>query len=202
MEATCRICKQTKPLEAFDRAARNRNGRDSRCKACKRAAAQVWKTSPIDFGTKVCTACGVEKDVTEFGTHVRRKDGRSSMCRVCHRKQENDRYHADPVWAWEKNTLKRMGLTAESYNALLEDQGGGCAICGKAETAANKYGIKRLAVDHDHTCCPPRRACDNCRRGLLCSACNVALGAFQDDPDLLEAAAAYLRACRGAPQTI
>jgi hypothetical protein len=42
-----------------------------------------------------------------------------------------------------------------------------------------------LAIDHDHV--------TGDIRGLLCHACNVALGLLNDDPELLEAAAGYLR---------
>ncbi len=85
-----------------------------------------------------------------------------------------------------------------TYLDLLERQGGGCAICGKPPTAD-----RALVVDHDHACCPYLsdarhrvQTCGNCNRGLLCVACNVAIGHMQDDPDRLVAAAAYLLTSR------
>lgn len=69
---------------------------------------------------------------------------------------------------------------------MLANQGGCCcAICGKPETAKNQYGIKNLAVDHDHT--------TGQVRGLLCMQCNQMIGKAGDNPDVLEAAAQYLR---------
>jgi hypothetical protein len=51
-----------------------------------------------------------------------------------------------------------------------------CEICG---SAARKH------IDHCH---------DTGRiRGILCSNCNIGVGSFDDNPDLLERAAAYLR---------
>lgn len=79
----------------------------------------------------------------------------------------------------KNNYLKRYGLTIEDYYALLEKQGGGCAICGKKDTWFS------LAVDH----CHGRKIV----RGLLCSQCNRGIGMFKDNPDLLEKAARYLR---------
>lgn len=47
------------------------------------------------------------------------------------------------------------------YDALLELQGGGCAICGRPPTT------RRLALDHDHRTMQVR--------GLLCFRCNSML---------------------------
>lgn len=44
---------------------------------------------------------------------------------------------------------KQYGLTIEDYNKILEDQGGVCRICKKPPKPN-----RRLAVDHDHACCP------------------------------------------------
>lgn len=75
----------------------------------------------------------------------------------------------------------RFGITADQYDELLEQQQGKCALCGtECQTG------RRLAVDHDHTCCPNRRGgCGRCVRGLLCVKCNTWLGAYeQGDPPM------------------
>lgn len=46
-----------------------------------------------------------------------------------------------------------------------------------------------MKVDHDHK--------TNEIRGILCNKCNVGLGLFMDDPDLLEFARIYLLSSRG-----
>lgn len=67
-------------------------------------------------------------------------------------------------------TLKyNFGITVERYEEMLARQGGVCAICKR------RPGKRRLAVDHDHSCCPGRRSCGKCVRGLLCKACNYQL---------------------------
>lgn len=83
----------------------------------------------------------------------------------------------------------RYGITVAQYDALLSAQDGKCAIC---EATACKSG-RAFAVDHDHACCPGRESCGACVRGLLCANCNRAIGMFNDSPERLEVAAAYLR---------
>jgi hypothetical protein len=82
--------------------------------------------------------------------------------------------------AVRKFQLKRKyGLTLEEYDALLEEQAGGCAICG----GTNPSGF-RLAVDHNHETGEVR--------GLLCTNCNFVLGYSHDDPALLRKTIRYL----------
>lgn len=91
---------------------------------------------------------------------------------------------------WRGNIRRRYGVTAEWYFAQLEAQGGVCAVCREPEMAVGGSGrTKRLAVDHDHR--------TGRVRGLLCMRCNHTLGRHGDDPNHLEAMAAYLRAGEG-----
>lgn len=69
----------------------------------------------------------------------------------------------------EADLKYRYNLSGADYLKLLASQGGVCAICGI------KPGARRLAVDHDHACCPGRRSCGRCVRGLLCKRCNYYL---------------------------
>ena len=78
---------------------------------------------------------------------------------------------------------KKYGIGVEEYDALLEKQGGVCAICGVNENYSSWY----FAVDHDHLTGEVR--------GLLCNKCNSAIGQLKDDPALIRKALAYLE-CR------
>ena len=87
----------------------------------------------------------------------------------------------------KNSELKRsFGITLPIYEKMLEDQGHVCAICKGKETALHKDGgPRRMPVDHCH---------DTGKvRGLLCTACNRALGLFKDDIGVLESALEYLR---------
>lgn len=82
------------------------------------------------------------------------------------------------------------GLTRAAFDDLLIGQGGRCAIC------ANVFGDMRPlgpTVDHDHSCCPGSKSCGQCVRALLCTKCNMGLGAFGDDPAIMATAIEYLR---------
>jgi Recombination endonuclease VII len=95
------------------------------------------------------------------------------------------RYHAENPYY-----VRQYKLTVEGFKELLERQGGGCAICGATEPGGR---TNSWHIDHDHRCCQQSRyTCGWCTRGILCSRCNVSLGAFRDDPTLLRRAAAYL----------
>lgn len=79
-----------------------------------------------------------------------------------------------------KSHLKRrFGMTPEQYDAMLVEQGGGCAICRRPPRSDIS-----LHVDHDHS--------TGRIRGILCFRCNNSLGDLEDDPMLLRAALRYL----------
>jgi hypothetical protein len=73
-------------------------------------------------------------------------------------------------------------MTVHEYDALLESQGGRCAIC-RTDEPGGKHNT-HFMVDHDHETGEVR--------GFLCGACNVALGVMKDDSVRLRAAADYL----------
>jgi hypothetical protein len=85
-----------------------------------------------------------------------------------------------------KSTLKtRYGITEVQLEALGQSQGWTCGICSGSLLDLDGIGRKKLSVDHCHQ--------TGRIRGLLCSQCNRGLGHFQDRPDLLERALAYLK---------
>ena len=73
--------------------------------------------------------------------------------------------------------LRRYNITEEDYDALLSQQGGVCAICGRPPE-------KRLSVDHNHV--------TDAVRGLLCMPCNRAIGLLGDSVEGLTRAIDYL----------
>lgn len=109
--------------------------------------------------------------IEAFGNHPRTHDGLATRCKNC----EADRIQR-----------AKHGVTrSEKAQIALEQDG--CAICGRPDP-----GGRGWAVDHDHRCCPGERSCPNCRRAVLCTWCNAALGYAFDSPTLLHRMADYL----------
>ena len=93
----------------------------------------------------------------------------------------------DKVKAYQKayrlrKTCEAQGVNYNDVLAMYEAQGGACLLCGE------KFGTKRLSLDHDHT--------TGKFRGLLCIRCNTGLGMLQDNPHLLRKAAEYVEGNR------
>ena len=107
------------------------------------------------------------------------KGRKSYWCRTCtslrNKAKTSDVHH--------KYNIRKYGIDDRDYALLLEQQDGLCAICRRPETVMHKGKLLRLAVDHNHT--------TKTARGLLCCACNRALGLFQDSVLVLEAAISY-----------
>ena len=101
-----------------------------------------------------------------------------------------ERMRAAGTWLDDvrNRTLKcEYGIGIAEYEQMFQAQKGLCAICLKPESVIDKKrnAVRRLAVDHCHT--------TNKIRGLLCYGCNVSIGKMNDDPEVLERAAQYIR---------
>lgn len=118
---------------------------------------------------KTCSKCRETKPCDEFARHKNRYDGRAESCKECRKWQYFESFYS---------------LDKVAYLSLVEAQGGKCGACKRITT--------NFEVDHDHACCPGRRTCGECVRGLLCQRCNKALGLVNDDVDVLNGLIDYL----------
>ena len=81
--------------------------------------------------------------------------------------------------------LRRYGVTEQQWNEMIGRQNHQCAICGEVlRIDATVKGNDRPHVDHCHT--------TGQVRGILCSRCNIAIGAMKDSPHIAICAAYYL----------
>lgn len=174
----CTKCGEVKPLGDYYL----QNGRHmAQCKECKKAAARAR------FEEK-------REEVIEKNREYRGRNKEELARKARERRAANpEKYREADRERWERRAYysKRYylrynyGITSEEYDAMLEAQGGVCAICKRPETGKHQSGnTKSLAVDHCHT--------TGKIRGLLCGDCNRAIGLFEDDVSRLGAAIAYL----------
>lgn len=77
---------------------------------------------------------------------------------------------------WQREYL--YGLTHEQFEAMLAEQDNKCALCSRS------FNEAKIFVDHCHSV--------GNVRGLLCPACNTALGLIKDDLGWLAKAKKYL----------
>lgn len=156
----CNKCGQVKPLDGFYRAAGAKDGHRGECIPCAKVIRRAWYEA------------NREKSIANVKQWQQENADRLNA----YRREYNAR--PDRKWAMRDAYYRRTyGISAEEFDALLEKQGGVCAIC---------VGPDPKHLDHDHE--------TGAIRGILCVNCNQGLGKFFDDPELLERAAAYLRA--------
>ena len=126
--------------------------------------------------TKRCPICGEHKGLADFPRNRSKKDGLASYCKPCHNKKMKE--IAERLYGGNANFLmmKRYGITKAEFRAVVDAQGGLCAICSIRPA-------KHL--DHDHA--------TGKNRAALCFSCNRGLGKFGDNPEFIRRAQAYLR---------
>ena len=139
---------------------------------------------------KTCRDCGETKPLEAFVKNKKAPDGRQYWCKAC--KQATQRANYTTENGRRAYYKVQYGITPEDFDRMLEAQDGKCAICGREDSTskidpskAQHKSVHRLHIDHDHT--------TGEIRALLCGTCNRGIGSFHENPELLEAAARYLR---------
>jgi hypothetical protein len=125
------------------------------------------------YKDRTCLECGEYKRYTEFSfsKHPRAPEGYASVprCKPCH-----------AIWKNKIHIKRTYGLEWEDYVNLMDKQEGKCYLCGSSGSGKDQ----RLVVDHSHTTGEVR--------GLLCWSCNVGIGLFKEDTDLLRKVIKYI----------
>jgi hypothetical protein len=131
--------------------------------------------------TKVCVNCNIEKDISEFTKHPKGKLGRNPRCRDC-RTTDQQKYRERNGYA---NQIKyKYGITMSEYNNYITLSNNKCPLCN-IEYFSTGSRLSQPCIDHDHT--------TNKVRGVICHACNVALGLVRDNKLILQKMLEYLK---------
>ena len=188
VEKYCRDCGELRPASEFNSDRARKDGLSFYCKVHARRrllrAKDARQGGPkrryprevdVPTGSKWCPDCGTVKLITDFVRNAGSKSGWSAYCKLCHNlrgKASKDKVGGSRTY----HLKRRYGISALEADAMLQAQGGLCAIC-KAAPAVH--------VDHDHA--------TGAVRALLCFNCNGGLGQFKDNPEVLHAAAYYVQ---------
>ena len=166
----CKAC-----FAAYMRERRAANPEKSRAQA-RKSYQRRMENGGIPKG-EFCSKCGKVRD----GSHA-------SYCIECftaYQIQWNMENAEKRAVIRRRSHLKSLyGISTEEFEAMLSEQAGLCLICNSVMSLTEKTGGRMVHVDHNHD--------TGDVRGLLCSRCNQGLGCFDDSPDLMVAAAAYI----------
>lgn len=157
-----------------------------------------------------CIKCNIDKDQDGFYNHKKH----SNICKECRllyqRQWARNQYETNPAWRqdrinsanryrlknpnkvkeWSKHYSSREDVKLKHRFSYLKRQGADieqaktlehineCQICNKYITG------KYRNIDHDHN--------TGNIRGILCNNCNLGIGLFKDNQNLLKEAARYL----------
>lgn len=180
------------------------------CDVCSNSAAQQAGLCKRCYGVRSrenrAARCSVEG--------CQRREHGKGLCNR-HLRQRREGKELTDLRAWIPRTGK--GMFSQPGTGICEvcgEPGFSSGLCMNHAARAANYGLTKEraislftqancdgcsgpaeVVDHDHACCTGTGSCGRCVRGMLCGGCNTALGYVRDDPQRLEALAAYLRKC-------
>ncbi len=193
----CNKCGEAKPLSEFYLTHGVPSGKCKPCYRAVRAAGQMnspKRTAPPGF--KWCSDCRSFILLDSFGNKTGTYDGLDPICRTHRYKRhkawiaKHPGYSSKYAKKWQQNNPERYadylrkrsyGLAPGQYAAMLDAQGGCCAICGTTDPSPRK----NFCVDHCHD--------TNRIRGLLCTNCNTGIGSLKHDIKTMLRAIQYLQ---------
>lgn len=217
----CSRCQIFKPWDQFYFQSRGINGRSPRCADCAKELSRGYYVKRPSRPDVICQVCGkvvpgrggiggqlpmycLDGPCKRIGGERKRRRvsvmrscqycgkaltvrGGPPTCVECHvDKRDPEKRRAKEA----RRRLRKYGMGEGDDLRMLAAQGGECAICGTTDPGG-PHGV--WAIDHCHG--------TGSVRGILCHRCNLGLGQFGDDPNILQQAVEYLRR-RGFPKAV
>lgn len=140
---------------------------------CKEDTCVEWVLR-ADLGCKahrVCTECAIPlkgKGTSALCQYCYQVEKRKGPCEAdgCSEESTPLGKYCSKHRGWSKRSRSTMQAHyAPIRQAILEQQGGKCALCGTSDAEWH--------LDHDHRCCGTKDLCRDCIRGVLCAPCNM-----------------------------
>jgi Recombination endonuclease VII len=133
---------------------------------------------PVQFGDS-CKICG--NTITQLNCVYKAHYVRP-YCVNCDKTKRDSVPSRSKEARRNQYVLWKFDLTPTEYKRLVELHGNACAICRKPNQTSDGRG---LSVDHDHE--------TGRNRGLLCNACNQAMGLLKEDEVIIWNMLEYLK---------
>lgn len=139
----------------------------------------------IATGILECDTCGLPQPLSEYNKNTHSKHGYWYTCKPCIKER---RKPTPTERSFKQNLRIRFNLSLKEFEDMLAAQDNKCAICDTEFSST-----KERHIDHDHKCCSgSKKVCGRCIRGILCRACNHALGLLKEDTERLDAMIEYI----------
>jgi len=132
---------------------------------------------------KICKRCGKNKYLKSFYVAYTYKQNPvyKSECKTCDKKRTIEYRKLNKAQARRASIKYRYDLSDEQLDYIKNNEKLNCEICGNKQSHKIK---NNLDIDHCHSTTK--------FRGLLCNSCNIGLGKFKDNINVLKNAIAYL----------
>jgi hypothetical protein len=189
----CMKCKEYKERDLFSTDKSAKDGKYAYCKSCNAAKNRAFRAANPEYN-RAWQKANPEKAAATTRAYREANPEKAAAATRAYREANREKAAAN-ARAWEKANPEKAAesrrvclynLTNEKYQELLDKQNNSCKICLKPFTDTTPH------IDHDHVCCPGKKSCGECVRGLLCNACNTGLGFFKDSAEILQSGKNYL----------
>lgn len=159
-----------------------------------------------DESLMLCTKCKIDKPKTLFYKDKSKPSGFHTNCKLCQSSRNKAKRVNDPKWhnlqkekskQYRKtNPIKsqlkvkdctyraKYGVTYLEFLEKIKSQKGICKICSTPLVIEGRNCPQKAVIDHCHI--------TGKVRGIICHRCNVGLGNFLDDANLLKFAQEYI----------
>lgn len=180
MDKRCSRCDLPKEIGEFRKRPENKDGYGNMCSDCRNTRRRTqYQQEKEKIRAQQAAWYRRNKTKVAIDNQIYREDP-THKARMRQQQAEWRRTHKEHIRLQERRRrLERYGLTPDGFDQLLAAQNGMCAICN-----TTRLGSRNLCIDHNHK--------TGKIRGLLCVACNMAIGYMKDNPARLKAAADYL----------
>lgn len=190
---TCKKCGKSKPISDFYKAKGCIDGTRHSCKECliylsglsQSTRTDQRKTYMDEYRSKNPQKWKRSREQQDKVNERRRLKYKENPEYRESQKTAAKEYYANNPIVRKNQRLRKYNITADDFEKMMQRQDGKCAICGYSNTDNMNYFP---VIDHCHT--------HKHIRGILCMNCNMGLGKFKDDPQLLLNAINYLEVYR------